>query len=402
MHIRSPGGELFAKYQHGSEPGRDLVAWLRGRPALSAAQREERAAAALGQLGLGTPRFLLSGETRGRFGRPRESFLVSAALEGRALAGMAPEPEIVRALARFVAEISRTRIHIPDLYAKHVFVRRDGDGPVELGLIDLERVELDSRRGSRWLFVRHAAGLVATLPGLTAREVADAADAGDADLLAEVERRAELVRVRKKMPREYAARQRYRDEESVASYRARSPSRHAAELRLLDRLLPARIDGTVLDAPCGAGRFSEILCARGARTLALDLSPAMVQSAARVSPWCGLGELEHLPLADKTVEGALCFRFLHHVPSREQRQRILGELTRVSRRFVVLSFFHPLSPHQALRHLKSAFTGRPIARYTVTVGRLRTELAALGWNVRAVHAQSRFRRDLWALRAEPR
>lgn len=395
MRVRAGSRSLFAKYQR-PRPG--FAELLRGSRSSSPAERERSAAACLAGLGLATPRFLLAGETRARSGRVRESFLLSEVLPGRTLERA--DAELTGALSSLLALLSRERIHVPDLYAKHLLLD-PGRSPA-LGLVDLERVVARSRRGARSLFVRHAAGLVATLPGLDARELAQALDPQDAArLVRRIEARAELVRVRKKLPRDLIGRHRYRDEAAVHGYRARSSSRHAAELRLLSAVLPVPLAGTVLDAPCGAGRFSEILGQRGARTLALDLSPAMMRHARSASSWCALGELERLPLRDRAVEGALCFRFLHHVPGREQRLRILRELTRVSRRFVVLSFFHPFSAHHVLRRLRSLASGEPLARHACRLSALRAELGALGWRIVRVSAQAPFRRDLWALRAEP-
>ena len=392
LRLPAPGRALFVKYRRslGAAPW-----WRRG---LSPAERERRAALSLANLGLATPAVLLAGETRGSLGAVRESFLVTEPLAGAPLERA--EPRVASALGRLLVTLSRERVLVPDLYAKHLFLAPERDP--ELGLLDLERVRLAARKSPRALFLRHAANLVASLPGLDARELARAFEPDRLDELARaIEERADLVRTRKKLPRDYGARARYRDGAEVERYQGRSSSRHAAELALLDALLPRSTSGTVLDAPCGAGRFSEILASRGARVLALDLSPAMLRTAARVAAGAARGELERLPLADRSVEGALCFRFLHHVPSSAQRARILAELTRVSKSFVVVSFFHPWSAHHALRRLRRAALGAPLTRHACTLATLRSELAALGWKVTRTRAQARFRRDLWALRAEP-
>jgi SAM-dependent methyltransferase len=385
-------GALFAKHCRGSGAARGRL----GRR--GAGETERLAAERLAAIGVRAPRFLLVGERRGALGRVQESFLVSERLAGRPLTERAVEARSKRALVELVRALAGHRIHAPDLFAKHVFVADDPAAPV-LGLLDLERVEV-TRLSAEALLVRHAGNLVATVPGLHAQALAQALEAPM--LATRIEERAELVRVRKRLPRDYGARHRYGEVAQVQAYRARSPRRQRDEQRLLDRVLPRDLSGWVLDAPCGAGRFSEELAHRGARPLALDLSPAMVRSAASVAAGAAVGELERLPLADDAVAGVLCFRFLHHVPSPEQRRRVLAELTRVSRRFVVVSFFHPWSAHNALRWVRGHLSRSTRVRHTVTPAELRRDLAGVGWRVTVLAAQAPYRRDLWVLRAEPR
>lgn len=71
-------------------------------------------------------------------------------------------------------------------------------------------------------------------------------------------------------------------------------------LALLARARPA----TVLDAGCGTGWFSRVWRQRGARVLALDLSPQMLESAARqhsADQYLN-GDIEQLPLDDGQVD----------------------------------------------------------------------------------------------------
>lgn len=393
---------LFAKHCRGAGAARGPL----GRR--STAATEAAAGERLRAIGMRAPRFLLAGERRGPFGRVHESFLVSERLAGTPLTELALRPpldeDLGTALVELLRALARHRLHAPDLFAKHVHVTREGTRPV-LGVLDLERVET-ARISQAALHARHAGNLVATVPGLRADALAAAL--GVPELAARIDERAELVRVRKRLPRDYGARHRYDEEPQVEAYRTRSPRRHVEEQRLLDRVLPVNLAGWVLDAPCGAGRFTEELARRGARPLALDLSAAMVRSAVRVAPGDGgtvgaaVGELERLPLADDAVAGTLCFRFLHHVPSADQRRRVLAELARVSRYFVVVSFFHPWSAHNALRWARARVAGTTRVRHTATPAELRRDLAAVGWRVTALAAQAPYRRDLWALRAEPR
>lgn len=78
--------------------------------------------------------------------------------------------------------------------------------------------------------------------------------------------------------------------------------------------LPA---GTALDAACGTGRYAAHLAARGHRVLGLDGSPEMLgQARSRVPDGAFLrGELDRLPLADGSVDVAVCALALVHVAS---------------------------------------------------------------------------------------
>ncbi len=403
--VPGEGRALFAKYRRGSRRAEWLDEILHARLPRSAAAREDRATRALESLGLSTARVLLSGEMTTALGVERESFLVTEELVGfDPIEGVAWS-RISPALRALLRGLSERRVAVPDLYAKHLFLRKDASPAqrMDFAIVDLPRVETRTLRSAVELFVRHAGALVATIPGADARELALASPGGGAQLERRIEERAALVRRRKKIAPldlhssgaapEYAARTRYVGEAPVASYRERSAKRDIAERALLAALLPERIDGLVLDAPSGLGRMSELLVARGGRPVSLDISPDMLQAARILSGRGVLGELERLPLADRALDGALCFRFLHHVPTRAQRIAILRELSRVSRRFVVLSWFHPLSLH----HLRRALSGDS-TRFTLTRGQMLAEASEAGLEFEAARAQAPYLRDLWLAR----
>jgi ubiquinone/menaquinone biosynthesis C-methylase UbiE len=47
----------------------------------------------------------------------------------------------------------------------------------------------------------------------------------------------------------------------------------------------------------------------------------------------------HIPLKDQSVDGVVCPRLCHHLPSTEERERLVRELLRVARRFVIMTYF---------------------------------------------------------------
>lgn len=96
---------------------------------------------------------------------------------------------------------------------------------------------------------------------------------------------------------------------------------------------------SVLDIPCGAGRFWPMLAKTSARRLlAGDHSPSMLEAAVagaapevlarfEVSPMDAFA----LPLDNDTVDHVLSMRLLHHFPAPADRLRILREMHRVAR-----------------------------------------------------------------------
>lgn len=102
---------------------------------------------------------------------------------------------------------------------------------------------------------------------------------------------------------------------------------------------------TVLDVPCGTGRFTERILDRGWKLVNADISMPMLKKACgythRRDGYMGCARLnaEHLPFADESLDLVLSIRFLMHVP-RDIRINILREYARVSRRYVVLDVRH--------------------------------------------------------------
>ncbi|MCD6045394.1 MAG: methyltransferase type 11 [Gammaproteobacteria bacterium] len=102
---------------------------------------------------------------------------------------------------------------------------------------------------------------------------------------------------------------------------------------------------SVLDLPCGAGRFLQTILNTGCeRTLAGDNSPGMLQVIKDKFPSAILEKLElleldlvdiHLP--DKSVDSILCMRFMHHIREPHHRIAIYKELQRVARDTVCIS-----------------------------------------------------------------
>lgn len=97
--------------------------------------------------------------------------------------------------------------------------------------------------------------------------------------------------------------------------------------------------GTVLDLPCGHGRFTPLLTECAEHLIQGDLAASMLERRVQASDWAVQGSLLALPFRADAVDLAFCFRVLHHFPEATLRARAIAELGRVSRRWVLTSYY---------------------------------------------------------------
>ncbi|MEV0375009.1 class I SAM-dependent methyltransferase [Streptomyces sp. NPDC050636] len=100
--------------------------------------------------------------------------------------------------------------------------------------------------------------------------------------------------------------------------------------------------GTALDAACGTGRQTAALTARGYRTIGVDQSPEMLDRARVNAPDAEYrhGHLERLPLADDSVDLAVCSLAMTHLPDLSAGVAELARVVRPGGR-IVISDMHP-------------------------------------------------------------
>jgi len=166
-------------------------------------------------------------------------------------------------------------------------------------------------------------------------------------------------------------RQRYRDaaaaREYNVAYEEAAGKRWSTrrEGRLLESLLSrAGRAAVLLDLPCGGGRLSRFLEGHAELLVEADvargqLAYAMHHRTYRRAPaWLGASAL-HIPLRTGAVDGVVCCRLSHHLPTGGERERLLAELLRVGRRFVIVTFFDFHSLKNALRRLRRPFNHKP-------------------------------------------
>lgn len=151
----------------------------------------------------------------------------------------------------------------------------------------------------------------------------------------------------------------------------------------------------VLDAPCGYGRFTEHLVARGWMPTVSDYSPAMVaycQMAAKDAHGIDMpgtqGDLfGELPFAPESFDGALCVRMLHNTLESDRRIKVLTALARVVRDWVVVTYYGDPLIHRVQFVVRKRFASNPRETMAfVDPKQLAREAAAAGLRVESDRA----------------
>lgn len=185
----------------------------------------------------------------------------------------------------------------------------------------------------------------------------------------------------------YRGRVKY-DEPTARRYQVRVPSRHRAEMRLVDRAF-AQVPKShrVLDLPCGGGRVTVHLAQQGFNVSAADLSDAMLQITRETVAAAKLGcsvekqDIEKLTFADRHFDTVVSFRLFHHFPNPDIRQRAVRELCRVARKYVALSYFSPVSVTSVKRTLRAALGGKKSEKHSTSLGEVEGYFAKAGFQL---------------------
>jgi len=188
----------------------------------------------------------------------------------------------------------------------------------------------------------------------------------------------------------------YREKEVAASYDCRweGPSGKRRQRRKARALIQAlvRLEAaagepcrSLLDVPCGTGRFARLLAARVPRCWGLDLSRAMLLQARNKHPRFPLlrSDLARLPFPDHSIGITVCIRFLHLVRDPGLRIGFLKELRRVSRLGAVIDYRHDRTLRVASRKVRHRMGWLPRPPANPSRQAIRAELAAAGFRAEA-------------------
>jgi len=132
----------------------------------------------------------------------------------------------------------------------------------------------------------------------------------------------------------------------------------------------------VLDLPCGAGRFSELVAQCGHRLIRGDLSFEMVSHARRVGPdHHVIGDLcmdlAVPPLAPGSVDAVLVWRLFHHCRTPSDRETVLRQARLLAGRYVIVSYYNRASiTYWMKRFFRNVVRRKPKARGAIWTSEL--------------------------------
>jgi SAM-dependent methyltransferase len=211
----------------------------------------------------------------------------------------------------------------------------------------------------------------------------------------------------------------YRSSQVAEDYdfhRFSSPERQKRNARKWAAIRAALRDATgvrtILDLPCGTGRFTGGLAREGFEIVGSDISLEMLQKAASLEqpkmadskqhPVRGYvqANAEHLPLRNDSLDCVISIRFMMHVDP-ATRVRMLREFARVSRRWVIIDYRHCYTFRFVLTHtLGRLGLGRtPLSR--VSRKELHQEFTDAGFAIRKViRVSTPLLSDKWIVLAE--
>lgn len=143
---------------------------------------------------------------------------------------------------------------------------------------------------------------------------------------------------------------------------------------------------SILDLPSGCGRLFGAYRAYGKKFYAMDVSHEMLKFAREnipeVKESLSVGSAFQMPLRDGAVDCAFSARLFHHVPDPKEREQYIRELCRVSRKWVVFTYFHTWSLKNILRMIRRPFN-RKKKKVTMTKEELRELARKIGWELAA-------------------
>jgi ubiquinone/menaquinone biosynthesis C-methylase UbiE len=168
---------------------------------------------------------------------------------------------------------------------------------------------------------------------------------------------------------------------------------------------------SILDLPCGTGRFTGALAREGFEIVGSDISMEMLHKAAATEGASPAGRTaairgyvqanaEHLPLRNDSLDCVVSIRFMMHVDP-ATRVRMLREFHRVSRRWVVVDYRHKYTFRYFLTHTfgKLGLGRTPLSR--VSRKELDKEYADAGFAIRnVIRVSAPLLSDKWIVLAE--
>ena len=213
------------------------------------------------------------------------------------------------------------------------------------------------------------------------------------------------------------AKARYRDTgvaEGYDSWRYDTPRgrrRNARDLAAIGRALDEAVlrgspVAAALDLPCGTGRLAPLFAERRIAGSGADVAIEMLRVARRkLGPAFPVFQCsaDAIPLGDRALDAVFAIRFLFHLDG-EGRRRVLAEMSRVSRRWVILDIRHRYNLRWLGWRLRRALGLLPAMQHRFSRRGLDAELAEAGLAVRGIYPSRRYPggwlSDKWTVLAE--
>lgn len=192
---------------------------------------------------------------------------------------------------------------------------------------------------------------------------------------------------------------RFDSESAAATYsRKHDNARDRREQRCIASAMAAcelARDSLVLDLPCGAGRLSRMVVDAGHRLVGADSSPHMVGQA--VDAWLRqndqssqrfdrasfeVRDVMNTGYEDAKFDLIICNRLFHHFTESTTRVQALTELRRVTRRWLIVSFFNANTIDAKWKRFRNFVRiKRPIGRIPIPYGQFEAEAHAAGLKI---------------------
>jgi SAM-dependent methyltransferase len=205
----------------------------------------------------------------------------------------------------------------------------------------------------------------------------------------------------------------YRDPAVAADYdqhrftTPRRKRRNVRKWRAIQQAIEEAADiGSVLDLPCGTGRFTGDLARSGLQVIGGDISLQMMREAAR-SPQVEHPDIagyvqadaEQLPFRDRSLDSVVSIRFMFHVDP-TTRRRMLREMGRISTRWLIIDYRHKYSARWVSWKVRHALGLLDQVPERVSRSDLRSEFRDAGITIRRVISVRRWLSDKWIILAE--
>ena len=124
---------------------------------------------------------------------------------------------------------------------------------------------------------------------------------------------------------------------------------------------------TVMDIPCGSGRFLHHF-SNSVQLFEADYDYNMLLAASNQLKKQDKtrflqASITHIPVKDKSVNLVFCMRLMHHINSQDLFRDIFEELARVSKDWIAISFFRK----ESLKYLRRKILGQKDSGFTISI-----------------------------------